>query len=248
MRKRRILIFADYYYPGFRAGGPIRSLQELIQSLGDQFEFYVITRCHDFHDETPYNVPLSQPVVQGKATVYYLTGSWQVCYHIVRLIQKIQPNLIYLNSFFTEVYSFFPVLLAKFWLRKKIKILLAPRGSLAPGALSLKARKKELFLKIANFLKLYDHVAWHVTSLEEAENIRAIFPQAKKIYTIPNLKIIQLGNLSVMTKSSGDLKLIFLSRISAKKNLAYALQLLQPITSGNIIFDIYGVAEDPRYL
>ena len=40
---------------------------------------------------------------------------------------------------------------------------------------------------------------------------------------------------------------MFLSRISAKKNLLYALVILKEIEIKNIIFDIYGTTEDMQY-
>ena len=37
--KLNILIFADYYLPGFKAGGPIKTLSNLVDQLGDEFHF-----------------------------------------------------------------------------------------------------------------------------------------------------------------------------------------------------------------
>ena len=44
MAKPRVLCFASYYLPGFRAGGPVRSLTRLCEWLEDDFEFRVVTR------------------------------------------------------------------------------------------------------------------------------------------------------------------------------------------------------------
>ena len=50
----KILITCDYYLPGWKAGGPIRSLSALVEYLGDEFQFKVITRDRDFGDSKPY--------------------------------------------------------------------------------------------------------------------------------------------------------------------------------------------------
>ena len=50
----RVTAFAGYYLPGTRAGGPIRSVSNLVRALGDELEFSILTRHHDFGDATPY--------------------------------------------------------------------------------------------------------------------------------------------------------------------------------------------------
>jgi hypothetical protein len=41
--RRKILIFVDWFEPGFKAGGPIQSCRNLVESLGDDFDFYLVT-------------------------------------------------------------------------------------------------------------------------------------------------------------------------------------------------------------
>jgi hypothetical protein len=53
--KSRILIFIDWYKPGFRAGGPIRSISNLVSQLNTNYEFYIITRDTDYLETTPYS-------------------------------------------------------------------------------------------------------------------------------------------------------------------------------------------------
>ena len=72
--KPRVLILADYFLPGFRAGGPIRSLANLVEQLGDEFHFRIITRDRDFGERQAYSDTAAnqwQPV--GKAQVNYLS-------------------------------------------------------------------------------------------------------------------------------------------------------------------------------
>jgi glycosyltransferase involved in cell wall biosynthesis len=47
-------------------------------------------------------------------------------------------------------------------------------------------------------------------------------------------------------KAAGHLRVVFLSRISPKKNLLGALRMLQDV-AGEVSFDIYGPLEDPEY-
>ena len=50
----RILVFIDLYLPVFRAGGPLRTLLNMVELLGREFEFFIITRDHDFGTNEPF--------------------------------------------------------------------------------------------------------------------------------------------------------------------------------------------------
>ena len=49
----RILTLVDYYPPAYKAGGPIRSVSNLVERLSDEFEFWVVTRDRDLGDAVP---------------------------------------------------------------------------------------------------------------------------------------------------------------------------------------------------
>lgn len=48
-----ILCLMSEYLPGFRSGGPIRTIANLINQLGDEFEIRVICRDRDLGDFFP---------------------------------------------------------------------------------------------------------------------------------------------------------------------------------------------------
>ena len=52
--KKTILCFVDHYLPGYKAGGPIQSIVNLVENLGDEFEFYIICNDRDQLDRQPY--------------------------------------------------------------------------------------------------------------------------------------------------------------------------------------------------
>ena len=68
----RILIFSDWFSPGFKAGGPIRSVSNLVQLLGKRA--WVITSDRDLGDDVPYTgIPRNQWVEQpnGAHVMYF---------------------------------------------------------------------------------------------------------------------------------------------------------------------------------
>ena len=52
MTRPRVLVVADYYLPGFRAGGPVRAISNTIRRLSAHADFSVVTRNHDADGST----------------------------------------------------------------------------------------------------------------------------------------------------------------------------------------------------
>ena len=54
IRRVTVLVFIGYYLPGYKAGGPVRSIANVVETLGDEFEFRIVTSDRDLLDEVPY--------------------------------------------------------------------------------------------------------------------------------------------------------------------------------------------------
>ena len=50
MSKVKILIFVGYYLPGYKGGGALRTIVNLVQHLGEEFDFWIVTRDRDLGD------------------------------------------------------------------------------------------------------------------------------------------------------------------------------------------------------
>jgi glycosyltransferase involved in cell wall biosynthesis len=158
----------------------------------------------------------------------------------------VQPDIVYLNSFWSYVFSILPLRLKKAG-KIKAKVVLAPRGMLGKGALSIKPLKKKLVLSVLKFIQLHSGIIFHATTSDEEKEIKNVLPKAN-VRIAPNINSTQLKTTRSIVKNKGELKLFFLSRISRVKNLHYALEVLKNIKSeGRIIYDIYGSLEDQTY-
>jgi glycosyltransferase involved in cell wall biosynthesis len=191
----------------------------------------------------PYkDIDFDKVVCLNKYNVVYLSKI--NIRNIRKNIKILQPDIIYLNSFFSKMTQV--VLFLKLIKLIKNKIILAPRGELSHGALSLKSKKKKVFLSVAKIFRFHSKdLIFHATDKIERFDIERLFPN--KVVEIPNLinnKICEFNNFK---KETGALNIVFLSRISEKKNLLYALKILQAVGNKNIVFDIYGPKEDLEY-
>jgi glycosyltransferase involved in cell wall biosynthesis len=249
----KILITCDYYLPGWRAGGPIRSLSSLIKCLGGEFDFKVITRDRDYGDSSPYqDIKINKWQVVGNANVLYLSPFNQSLCYWFRLLQNTRYDLLYLNSFFSPNFTIKLLLLHRLGLSPKVPILLAARGELSEGALSLKAYKKNLYMILARKLGVYRCLHWQASSEKESADIVSVIqhrigePIINTI-VVPDLEIINPDNAKRQTeKAVGALCIVFLSRICRMKNLSGALKILGEV-KGRIQFDIFGPIEDEKY-
>lgn len=247
--KKNILIFTDWYLPAYKAGGPVKSIAALVFYLKDDFNFYIITGNKDVFTTEPHKNIKSNAwqILPNGEQVYYFSDEAFSFKSLSAVLKEISYDAVYLNSFFSKRFTIYPLLQKK--LNKlKVPVLLAPRGMLGSGALHLKSKKKNAFINLAKTVGLYKGISWHATSLQEENEIRQVFGNAVPIKTISNLIMPPAAGRIDYSKEPNEVKICFISRIAQKKNLLFALQVLQSIQSGNITFDIYGPAEDEAYV
>ena len=241
----RIFVVVEFFVPGFKAGGPLRSIANLIAALGRQFEFYVYTRDRDEDDHQPFS-QVRRDCWQdfGAAKVFYASPRHVALVSIARAIKAVGPDAIYLNS------AFAPMSRRVLGLRRlgviRNPIVIAPRNELSPGALSLKWVKKRLFLLLAKRSRLYEGLLWQCSNEEEASQVRTVFPRAAVVIACDVAAPLPELGVVVEPKAVGSARLVYLSRISPKKNLLTALRALRGI-SGTVTFDIYGPIQDEEY-
>ena len=144
-----ILVFIDWFLPGYKAGGQIPSVLNLVKSFSRQHDFYILTSDRDLGDAQPYHgVETGKWLAKEGYRVYYKNVHKINAIFLLELLKEVNPDIIYLNSFFSRKFTLLPLEVVQNYLPGK-KVVLAPRGMLGAGALAQKAVKKKLFLKYA---------------------------------------------------------------------------------------------------
>ena len=246
----RILTFVGYYFPGYKAGGPIRTLANMVDRLGDEFQFKIITADRDFGDTKPYpGIRIDGWNSVGKADVFYMSPGRRSLSDFRRPLCSTEYDVLYLNSFFSPHFTIKPLLLRRLGLIPDRPLIIAPRGEFSPGALGLKSLKKLVYITVARAFGLYKGAGWQASSEHEETDIRQWFGSNARVIIAPNLPpLINAADKpkAVKGKTKGCLKIIFLSRISRMKNLDGALDMLKEL-KGKVEFNIYGPMEDKLY-
>lgn len=245
--KPKILIFIDWYLPGYKAGGPIQSVANLVEQLKDEFQFSIITRNTDYCETTPYpNLKSDQwNILPNGISVFYFSENQLTHKNIRNVIRKTDYDCVYLNGIYSLYFTLIPLL----YLRKKHdkKVIIAARGMLSEGSLGVKSTKKQFFIRAVKVLQFFDKVIFHATSEEEKHEIRKALGEKVAIKTAAVLpQKITISTLPLREKKENSVHIINVARVAPEKNTLYALQILKH-TKQNIQFDFYGPIYNQEY-
>lgn len=236
---------ASLFWPQKNSGGPPISIMNLVQSVKDRFDICVISKNHEINDDKPLDgiSPGWNQFDFGKA--FYTAKGEHTFGNIIKLIEDIEPNVIYQNSFFS-IDDLLPVLAYK---RKhqNVKVIVAPRGELYPERLQVGKLKKMVYSKLFRYSGLLKDVHFQGTGTEECM-------QEKTFLGIPDDHILNIQNISLpdtglhskIEKKPNELKLVYIARIHPTKNTLKAIEWLGEL-SGSVQYDIYGSIENEMY-
>ena len=250
MPDRGVLVLAtsDYYLPGNKGGGAVRALANMVSCLGDTVVFKVVTRDRDLGDDVAYPqiVPNSWNRLDG-AEVMYVPPKGDFL-ALLKLVRKLPVDILYLNSFFSPVFSIWLLVLRKCGLVPAREVIVAPRGEFSPGAIKIKRIKKLVYIVLAKALRLYRDVTWHVSTEFERIDVQRYWGREAKVVIARDClpKMAEEIMFSARGKRRGLADIVFLSRICRKKNLDGAIAMLAEL-QGEVRMRIYGPKEDSDY-
>jgi exosortase/archaeosortase family protein len=245
--KKKILIMIEWFTPGYKAGGPIRSCSNIAFALKEEYDIYVLTTDTDHGETKPYDTVPSNKwtnAIDPLINVYYAKKATLKWKQLFTEIAGVQPDYIYLNNIFSPQFVLYPLWL-KYQKKIKAKIILCPRGTLYDSALALKSYKKKPFLSLLKWTKVYKHILFHATGEREKKAILKYFP-GSNVLIADNLPDIIQPDFYNCEKKPGILKCIFIARIMSIKNTLFFLAILEQVKA-EVYFTIVGPVEDAAY-
>ena len=238
-----ILVFTGYYLPGYKGGGPIKTIKNLFDLAGKDLNFKLITGDRDLGDTSPYNtVTYGEWNEVGNASIFYAQPGFKGLRQMSRILAEKDYDVVYFNSFFSVRFSFIPLLIAKLLHQT---IILGPRGEFSEGALSLKSKKKRIFISLYKILGFHHKTVFQASSDYEAADIRRVLGPNVDIRVAEDIGAQEYAD-TIPSRTSAPLRAVFISRISPMKNLLAALEMLRNVQQ-SVHYHIYGPVEDCDY-
>jgi glycosyltransferase involved in cell wall biosynthesis len=240
--KTRVLVVADYYLPGFRAGGPVRAISNTIARLTSSADFFVVTRDHDVGGAKYLDVEAGRWIDGGTARVLYASRLTPGL--LRRCVEESGCDVIWLNSLFSR--ASIALLALRALGRVDVPMLLAPRGELSPGALAIKRIRKATALRLLRWSGCLRSVHWLASSKVERAVIARTLGRVPITCVPESVAPVPHGDERWPSKSGGQLNAVFASRVARTKNLLFLLETLATC-NGDIGLDIIGPLEDRDY-
>lgn len=237
--KKKLLILCDYYLPSVRAGGPIRSISAIVDTLQNDFDITIATRNYDIGIKTPFN---EQELKHDGYQVLYFAND-KLMLGIRDTLVSAHFDIIYFNSFVAPQMTIFTLFYLFF--KRKPRLIISPRGELGKGALLIKSTRKKIY--IALFKKLFlKSVEFFASSDSEKNEIQYFLGKKTTVTVLPNLTSHVKSSDVINLKKENEINIVFLSRIARKKNILGAIQILMNV-NGRVNFDVIGPIEDQPY-
>jgi glycosyltransferase involved in cell wall biosynthesis len=244
----KVLVLMANYLPGFKAGGPVRSVANLVEALGDEINFSVVARDRDRGSRERYATIVDERwQAIGKAQVAYVTiGRWPTL-RLQRLADDVRPDVLYINSFCNPRCCAGALALVRAGRIRPRGIVIAPHGEFSRGALAIRRWKKAPYFAAMKAARLARNVLWHATSEPERDDILRVMGPAARVFVASNLcDPSPFSPPARPEKVAGRLRLAYLARIVPNKNLLGALTSLDGV-SGRVELDVWGPVEDHEY-
>ncbi len=236
-----VFITIPWFSPAFRAGGPIQSIANLVNTYTEGITYKIFCGDTDLNDVPLTHIETGKWVKYNEQTEVWYAVKPNRSKTLTEQVEKVKPDIIFAVGLYSWYFTMVPLLFCK-----TPKKIFSVRGMLHPGALSQKKWKKQLFLRAFMLSGLHRRIAFHATDETEAGYIRSVFGEEGLAIHIAGNFARQIGWKQPIAKEPGALKLITIALISPMKNHLLVLGALQHI-SHEIEYDIYGPVKDMAY-
>ncbi len=236
----KILISIPWFKPAFKAGGPIRSIDQLVRLTESDFNFSII--CGDM-DVDGSGLSLSSKnqflPYSKNCKVAYLSGERRIV-NYKKLTDESKPDVAYIIGLYGWYFMLYPLLFLS-CPRKIISV----RGMLHPGALTQKKWKKSIYLFFLKKIINPNKISFHATDTFEADLIKRHFGNKFNIHVASNIPE-QIMPAVKPQKVVGSISLLSVCLISPMKNI---LPVLQSLMDCKILveYTIVGPVKDDQY-
>lgn len=236
---KKVFITIPWFLPAYRAGGPIRSIANLVEHFNG-VEFFIFTGDTDITGSALDGIKTGQWTRWNDHTHIWYATDGKKSHELTRQAARIKPDVLFMVGLYSWHFTLVPLMYCK----AETKII-SVRGMLHDGALKQKSWKKKIFLKAFKLLEYNHTVGFHATDHDEAAHIRKAMGPIAKIFAAGNYPTF-IGYQEPQQKRPGHLRLITIALITPMKNILKVIQALKEVRA-SVDYHIYGGIRDEDY-
>lgn len=229
-----IYILIDWFLPAYRAGGPIQSISNLISQPEEGIKYNIVCSNKD----------LNGTKIQVKTDEWLWLNTWTRIYYSSKGMNKHllgnKNDILFINGIYSWHYNIRPILFSK-----AARKIVSARGMLHAEAISQKAFKKNIFLRLWKLVGIHRKVEFHASSKIEEKAIKTVFGENVKVHLAANFPRV-FEKQPVISKRRGELNLVSVALISPMKNILLVLQALKSVEE-KVHYHIYGPVKEAAY-
>ena len=235
-----LYFISEYFYPFADAGGPLRSIENILFFFDKNSNVCILTSSSDYNNKLLPKDYVTNNIVADKVTGHKISYVSNCFSGLLFLFKTLTRNdVLYINGLFKPSLNLLPILISN-------KLIICPRGMLQFSLLKQKRTVKQLYLCLLKFIFLFKNVQWHATTKQEALEIINVFGRKTNIKVISNIPVKPFAVYKNYIKQPQILSLVYYGLIVENKGL---LTLIQTLKSLNypVSLDIYGSVKDQDY-
>ena len=235
-----VFIVIPWFSPAFRAGGPIRSIENLIVNYNEDIQYKIFCSNRDVDGTLLADIQSDSWIDINNYTKIWYHSKGLPYNNINKCIHEEQPDKLFIVGCFSFHYNIMPLLFCK-----GVSRILSTRGMLHPGALSQKKIKKNILLFIYKCIGIKNKIVFHATDAREKEYIHRVFG-AKILVKVAENFPAEIRREIKHDKEKKFLKLLSVGLITPMKNNLLVLQALKNV-KGKVVYHIVGAVKDSAY-
>lgn len=245
MSKRRVLIIYRSYFPSESHLGPATAIRNLVDNMGSEYEFHLITMNIEFSTgHRLFPECLHQQKQENLLIEYVPRGLKGLRVLLERLGEPF--DVIDIQCAFDPLLAIPALTFCRFGGGKNAKIFHTPHGIFMDVIMSTRRLKKTLFCRFADLIGLYRNIIHLAGSPSEEADIRRNHLRAQTVQVVSQFVEPVSSRRIDRKKEPNGLRVAFVGRVTAQKNLIFAIEVLKKLKVPST-FDVFGSVSDREY-
>lgn len=246
MARKRVLIVYRSYFPSRSHLGPATAIRNLVEAMGGDYDFHILTLNHDFTTGAPLFATPHHREVLPHAVIEYVPRGLLALRLLARRLSD-GFDVVDIHCAFDPLLAIPALLLCRLGLARGSRLCHTPHGIFLDVIMGTRSLRKTLFCRAADLAGLYRRVVHLAGSPGEARDIARHHIRAQQIAVVSQFVASLPAPVRQAEKPAGRLNIAFVGRITAQKNLLAAIAMIRALRVPATL-RVFGEAADADYL